>query len=73
MTLYAQWIPILSGDADGDGRVNNRDLGRLQQYLNDWEVVVTAEADMNADGKLNNRDLGLLQRYLNDWNAEEGE
>ena len=73
VTLYAQWIPILPGDADGDGRVNNRDLGLLQQYLNDWEVVVTAEADMNADGKLNNRDLGLLQRYLNDWKTEEGE
>ena len=65
VTLYAQWVPILPGDADGDGRVTNRDLGRLQQYLNGWEVTVTAEADMNADGKINNKDLGLLQRALN--------
>lgn len=66
VVLYARWIPILQGDADGDGRVNNRDLGLLQRHLNDWDVTVTAEADMNGDGKLNNKDLGLLQQLLNE-------
>lgn len=29
---------ILYGDANGDGKLNNRDVGLLQQYLNDWDV-----------------------------------
>ena len=56
------------GDVNGDGNVNNRDLGILQQYLNEWEVTVDTEAaDLNGDGKVNNRDLGLLQQWLNGW------
>lgn len=57
---------VTPGDADGDGRVNNRDLGVLQKYLNEWSVSVDTRAvDLNGDGKVNNRDLGLLQRLLN--------
>lgn len=66
VTLYAVWQPILLGDVDGNGRLNNRDLGLLQRYLNDWGVTVTAEADINGDGSVNNRDLGLLQKKLNE-------
>ena len=58
------------GDVNGDGKVNNRDLGVLQQYLNDYDVTVDLEAaDVTHDGKVNNRDLGLLQQYLNDWDV----
>lgn len=71
VTLYAVWIPILSGDADGNGQLNNRDLGLLQRYLNDWDVTLTPEADVDGDGKTNNRDLGLLQQMLNEWTMEE--
>ena len=61
---------IKYGDVNGDGSINNRDLGLLQQYLNDWDVTIDAEAaDVTHDGKLNNRDLGLLQQYLNDWDV----
>lgn len=57
----------LPGDADGNGKLNNRDLGLLQQYLNEWDVVVDVDAaDINDDGRINNRDLGLLQRMLNE-------
>ena len=62
-----------AGDANGDGKVNNRDLGVLQQFLNDWDVEVNeAACDVNGDGKVNNRDLGILQQYLNDWDVELG-
>ena len=65
--------PVVSGDANGDGSINNRDLGLLQQYLNDYEVEISLDAcDVNGDGNVNNRDLGLLQQYLNDWEVELG-
>ena len=28
------------GDANGDGRINNRDLASLQQYINKWDVIL---------------------------------
>ncbi len=59
------------GDANGDGRVNNRDLGMLQQYLNEYAVAIDLTAvDVNGDGKVNNRDLGMLQQHLNGWNVD---
>ncbi len=60
-------VEVIPGDANGDGRVNNRDLGLLQQYLNEWDVIVDTDAiDVNNDGRINNRDLGWLQTYLNE-------
>jgi DNA-directed RNA polymerase subunit RPC12/RpoP len=60
---------VILGDADGNGKVNNRDLGLLQLYLNDDDLsgksFDAAACDMDGNGKLNNRDLGLLQRLLN--------
>ena len=55
------------GDADGNGKVNNRDLGCLQRYLNGYAVTVdVTAADLNGNGKINNRDLGELQKLLNE-------
>ena len=63
----------LYGDVNGDSRINNRDLGVFQQYLNDWGVTIDKTlADVTADGRVNNRDLGLLQQYLNDWDVQLG-
>ena len=57
---------VVMGDADGDGRVNNRDLGWLQKYINEWDVTGNVyAADMDSNGRVNNHDLGLVQRYLN--------
>lgn len=59
-------VNTVPGDANGDGKVNNRDLGLLQRYLNGWGVEVDeSAADISGDGKVNNRDLGLLQKMLN--------
>lgn len=56
----------LPGDADGNGRLNNRDLALLQRYLNQWAVTLQEDAmDLDDNGTLNNRDLILLQRMLN--------
>ena len=57
---------VIPGDVNGDGNVNNRDLGILQKFLNGDEIAVDElAADLSGDGKLNNRDLGLLQKLLN--------
>ncbi len=64
---------LLYGDINNDGKVNNKDLGLLQQHLNEWDVEVnTTAADVNDDSKINNKDLGLLQQYLNEWNVTLG-
>lgn len=65
MLSYVHAALQLVGDVNGDGRVNNRDLGHLQQHLNDWDVVAQVGADVNGDDKVNNQDLSLLQQNLN--------
>ena len=65
--------PIVYGDLNADDKINNKDLGLLQQYLSDYEVTIVLDAaDVNADGKVNNKDLGLLQQYLSDWDVTLG-
>lgn len=59
--------PIETGDVNGDGQINNRDLGLLMQHLCGWNVSVEEDGcDMDGNGKVNNKDLGLLQRLLNE-------
>ena len=62
-------VVVTPGDANNDGKINNRDLGVLQQYLNGVDLsgktFDVLAADVNGDGKVNNRDLGMLQKMLN--------
>ena len=61
----------IPGDINMDGRVNNKDLTRLFQYLSDWDVQVDSNAlDVNGDGKVNNKDLTRLFQYLSDWDVQ---
>ena len=61
------------GDGNGDGNINIKDLGLLQQYLNGWDVEInTSAVDVNGDGSVNIKDLGLLQQYLNGWDVTLG-
>lgn len=64
---------IVYGDLDGNGKVNNRDLGLMQKYLNGSdESIDEAAADVDDNGKVNNRDLGRLQQYLNGYDVTLG-
>ena len=60
---------IIPGDLDGNGKLNNRDLGLMQLRLNDGDltdkIFIEEAADLDGNGKVNNRDLGLLQIELN--------
>lgn len=58
------------GDVNDDGKVNNKDLTRLFQYLSDWDVEVNEDAiDINGDGSANNKDLTRFFQYLSDWDV----
>lgn len=59
------------GDVNADGKINNKDLGLLMQYLNNWDVTISeSEADVNNDGKINNKDYGLLMQQINKWTPQ---
>ncbi len=60
-------VVIISGDINGDGYINNKDVAMLSRYLvgkEDLSAYAIAAADVNADGTVNNRDAALLARYL---------
>ena len=60
-------VVVISGDINGDGYINNKDVAMLSRYLvgkEDLSTYAIAAADVNADGTVNNRDAALLARYL---------
>ena len=68
LSVYATTAMV--GDVNGDGAVNNRDMGALQRLLNDWTVAVDGSADVDGNGAVNNRDMGCLHRLLNGGKKE---
>ena len=77
---FADKLPVVWGDATGDGIVNGRDLVLLRQYLTKYDyetesstVAVGAGCDANGDGVINGRDLVLLRQYLAGVDSETGE
>lgn len=64
---------VVYGDLDGNGKVNNRDLGLMQKHINGSNVDINVTlADVDDNGKINNRDLGLLQQYINGYDVTLG-
>ena len=57
------------GDLNGDGKLNNKDVTRLMQYLAGWDVEAAVPPDINGDGKLNNKDVTRLMQYLAGWDV----
>lgn len=61
----------VSGDINGDGVLNSKDVTRLMRYLAGWDVDVNDSAlDANGDGVVNTKDTTRLMRYLADWDVE---
>jgi len=55
----------LPGDINGDGKVNDKDVTRLINYLTFSGVpAVEAALDVNGDGKVNDKDVTRLINYL---------
>ena len=41
-------VTVLPGDVNSDGSVNNKDLGVLRRYLNDWDVTLKSPSTTNT-------------------------
>lgn len=65
-TVSAQ-SSALSGDINGDGKVNSLDVLKLQRHILGLEKLTAngqTSADLNGDGKVNAQDLLLLQKKV---------
>ena len=70
--VYSDWsrilefIKIMKGDVNGDGKINMKDLAELQRYVNGWgNTIVFDAADLDNSGAINMRDVAALQRLIN--------
>ena len=60
----------ISGDIDGNGKVNLQDSALLRRYLAGWDVTIDENAaDVDGNGKVNLQDSALLRRYLAGWDV----
>ncbi len=60
-------VAVVTGDVNGDGLVNNKDVSKLARILVEKDTFTMYEkmaADVNADAVVNNRDASMLSRYL---------
>ena len=58
---------VVTGDMNGDGLINNRDVAAMNKYL--LSKITAKECqmlamDVNGDGKINNKDAAMVARYL---------
>lgn len=67
-------IIYLYGDLNKDGKTNDEDLAKLQQYISHWTVYLPYEgvADVTANGKVDTEDISRYQQYLSHWNVVLG-
>ncbi len=56
-------IPILYGDANGDGRVNAMDASTVLQYDIKLITEIDAAANVNTDEEINAQDAALILQY----------
>lgn len=57
---------VLYGDANKDGKVNNKDAVLVMQYAMkkvDETAIDATASDVNVDGKVNNKDAVLIMQY----------
>jgi len=58
---------VLTGDFNGDGYINNKDVVMMNQYVIEKRTadeIQMLAIDVNGDGYVNNRDCAMLARYL---------
>ena len=60
-------MTYIPSDANGDGKVNARDISLIKRYsagaAGESEVAVV-NCDLNGDGKVTSKDISLLKRAV---------
>ena len=62
-----QPVKFVRGDANGDGKINGRDLADVQMHILGIKSLsgdTFTRADTNSDGKVNGRDLANVQMHI---------
>ena len=61
-----------SGDANGDDKIDLKDVIMIRKYYAGWDVVINEKnADVNGDGTVDLKDVVILRRYIaGGWNIE---
>ncbi len=54
----------VSGDVNGDGAINMKDVLSLRRFVAGVDSVVAGDGDVNLDGDVNMKDVLLLRCYL---------
>ncbi|GAE90792.1 dockerin type I repeat-containing protein [Acetivibrio straminisolvens] len=59
----------MTGDLNGDGKINSTDMSLMKRYLLKQIVDLPVEddikaADLNKDGKVNSTDMSILKRVI---------
>ena len=58
---------VVTGDLNGDGIINNRDVAVMNRYVAELLTLEDYQSmafDANGDGAINNRDVALIARFL---------
>ncbi len=65
---------VITGDLNGDGSINQKDLAMLSKYMRNQTLYPLDEyaliaADINGDGNVNQKDLAKLSKYMRNQTA----
>ncbi len=67
-TLVCEYVVIIYGDVDGNGKINSVDLLKLQRHIleiEELDFIARKAGNINKDGKNpTSRDLLLIQRHI---------
>lgn len=66
--ILLKWNIIVSGDVNGDDKVDANDATQLARYVAGWKIEIIEEnADLDGDYVITPRDSMILARYLANW------
>ena len=64
---------FITGDVNGDGAVDQKDVLILRRNLAGWDVEIDLDAsDVNGDTEVDQKDVLILRRYLAGWDVTLG-